>query len=78
MMREEQAFNDGRVAFREGRASDGGTRRSKDQRAAWRRGYEHEARLDLAAKTTPERLAESRAVVGKLKAWRAENLGGKA
>lgn len=66
-MREEQAFNDGRMAFRAGRQCDGGARRSKEQRAAWRAGYEHERRLDLAATLTDEQRAEAKSVLARLR-----------
>lgn len=66
-MREEQAFNDGRMAYREGRECNGGSRRSPDQRAAWLEGYEHERRLDRSAAATEAQRTEAASVLARLK-----------
>ena len=67
--REEQAYNDGRLAFRAGKGFGQYTRRSLPQRDAWRQGYEHERRLDLADKITPAQEQEALRTVARLKAW---------
>ncbi len=67
-MREEQAFNDGRMAYREGRECNGGSRRSPEQRAAWTEGFEHERRIDLGETATDAQRAEAQSVLAKLKA----------
>lgn len=64
---EEQCFNDGRMAFREHVEIDHCPRRGRLQRSAFLRGFEHEKRLAPAAKSTPEKLAESAAVIARLK-----------
>lgn len=68
-MREEQAYNDGRLAFREGKSFAECGRRSAEQRAAWQRGFEFERGLATAEKASPAQLDEARRVVGKLKEW---------
>lgn len=72
-LRDEQAFNDGRNAYRAGHDIGTNPRRSKEQRAAWRRGFEHERRLDLAEAITPEMRAEAESVVKRLREF-AESL----
>jgi hypothetical protein len=67
--REEQSWNDGRLAFSDGTAIDKCPRKSPGQRKQWRAGFEHERRLALAEKITPEQRAESAAVAAKLKAF---------
>lgn len=70
--REEQAYNDGRNAYRAGHDLTACTRKATDQRARWREGYEYERRLDAAAKATPEELEKSRSLARDLKAWARE------
>ncbi len=70
--REEQAFNDGRNAFRAGKTFVGSSRRSISQRAAWQRGFEHERRLDTAAKVTDGQREEAERTVARLKDWARE------
>lgn len=72
--RTKQAFNDGRVAYREGREIGESSRRSPQQRAAFREGYEYEQKLDLRRETTPEQRAEARKVVSDLKKWALTHL----
>lgn len=67
--REEQAYNDGKMAFADGRPLSFCSRRSPDQRAAWLKGFEDERRLRASMAATPEQLAEARAALGKLKDW---------
>jgi len=73
--RTKQAFADGRVAYREGKDIGQNPRRCPQQREAFRKGFEHEQKLDLQRDTTPEQRAEARAVVGKLKEWALTHLG---
>lgn len=70
--REEQAFNDGRNAYRERKDIGTNPRKSPDQRTAWRNGYEHERRLDLAEAVTPEQREEAATVAKRLKDWAKE------
>lgn len=72
--REEQAFNDGKVAFAQGASIDSNPRRSPEQREAWRNGYEDERRRRLAAIATPAQREEARSVVQRLKDWAKEAL----
>jgi len=67
--REAQAYNDGRVAYREGRDFAACPRRNVAQRVAWRRGFEHERGMDLVATITPEQRQESARVIAALAAW---------
>jgi hypothetical protein len=67
--REQQAWNDGRNAYRQGHDIGTNPRKSPEQRTAWRNGYEHERRLDLAEEVTPERREEAAAVAKRLKEW---------
>lgn len=63
---EQQAYNDGRCAFRDGRKC---SRRSVEQRAAWQAGYEHERRLNVAETATDEQRVDAATAVAKLKAF---------
>ncbi len=65
--REEQAYTDGRNAYRAGVDFDVCTRRSPEQRKHWRAGYEHERRLDTAEKATPEQITESESAIEHLR-----------
>lgn len=67
--REEQAWNDGRLAYRYGHDVASCTRKNPAQRAKWLEGFEHERRLDVAAKATPEQRAEANDVARRLKEW---------
>lgn len=67
--REEQAFNDGRLAYRAGRDLTSCSRKAGPQRAKWLEGYEHERRLDIAAGATDEQRAEAASVAQRLKEW---------
>jgi hypothetical protein len=67
--REHQAFNDGKLAFADGKPMSSCSRRSPEQRAAWRAGYEEERRQATAAKATPEELSTARDRVRQLSAW---------
>lgn len=69
--REEQAFNDGRLAYRYGKGMESCGRRSAEQRAKWLEGYEHERRLDRAAEATDEQRAEAASVLQRLKDFAA-------
>lgn len=64
---EQRCFADGKLAFRERVGMDACPRRGALQRAAWRRGYEEEARRGAAERATPEQLTESAAVIERLK-----------
>jgi hypothetical protein len=68
-MRQEQAFNDGRMAFRERKRLEDNHRRNPQQRQAWIAGFEHERRIDLGTKVTPEERATTERVASKLKDW---------
>jgi hypothetical protein len=70
-MREAQAETDGKLAFASGKPASSCSRRCPEQRAAWMRGYEAERRLHVASTATPEQLAESSAVIGRLKDFAA-------
>ncbi len=65
--REKQAWNDGRVAFREGKQADKCPRRAGAQRRAWLNGYEHERRIALAERATPEQRQEAARVAQMLR-----------
>lgn len=67
--RENQAYNDGRLAFRDKVPVEKNPRRGVAQRAAWMRGFEHERRLELAEKITPAERAEAVSVAGRLGDW---------
>lgn len=71
--REEQAFNDGRNAYRAGHDLTSCSRKSTNQRVAWLEGYEHERRLDVAAQATDAQRTEAATVAKRLKDW-AETL----
>ena len=63
----DQAFNDGRLAFRAGTQMEQCPRRGRLQRAAWLRGFEEERARATAEKATPEQREEARRVAGKLR-----------
>jgi hypothetical protein len=65
--REAQAFNDGKLAFRQGVEIGLCPRRSMEQRAAWRAGFEDEQRRAITETAPPARLEEARGVLAKLK-----------
>lgn len=67
--RENQAFNDGKMAFRDGLEFHHNPRRSVAQRCAWAEGFEDERRRDLCDKITPKERAESVVTAAKLKEW---------
>lgn len=67
--REHQAYNDGRNAYREGKAPAKCSRRCVLQRASWLSGYEHERRLDLVNQLTPGQLREASLTLRRLKDW---------
>ncbi len=66
-MREEQAYNDGRMAYRERGDVAACPRRSGPQRAAWMRGFERERQMDRGTKATPEQRQESSEVIKRLR-----------
>ncbi len=67
--REEQAYNDGRLAFAHGHDATACARRSPEQRAAWLRGWEAERAQRRVREATPEEIEASRERVRKLKEW---------
>lgn len=62
---EQQAWNDGRIAYRQGVMVC--PRKSPEMRKAWRDGWDHEQRLNVAEKATEAQLAEGRSVLARLK-----------
>jgi ribosome modulation factor len=65
--REEQAFNDGKNACREGASTESCTRRNPEQRAAWMRGFEEQRRWKTSQQASDAQRAESRRVLSALK-----------
>lgn len=70
-MREAQAFNDGKLAFRtHGQMSRCTRRPGSPMRLAWMKGFEEERARARQEKATPEEIAEGARVIAKLKqAW---------
>jgi ribosome modulation factor len=65
--REDQAYNDGRNAYRAGVEFDVCPRRAADQRRQWRAGFEHERKLDTADKLTDEEITQSAEAIEHLR-----------
>lgn len=65
--RAKQAFNDGRLAFRDGTDIGRNPRKSPAQRQAWRSGFEDEQRRSVVERSTPEQLAKARGFLTQLK-----------
>lgn len=73
--REAQAFNDGKLAFAEGKFRGQCARKNREQRLAWKAGWDEAQRLDVAGRATPEQLEKGRELLGRLKDWATKNLG---
>lgn len=72
--RQEQAFNDGKLAFSTGKSIDSNPRQSPEQRKAWRDGFEEARRMKRAETLTPQQREEGIRVVRSLKAWAEQSL----
>jgi len=68
-MRREQAWNDGRLAFRQGVPWERCPRRNGVFRAAWYAGFEHERGRDARLKIDPLKLLASERVARRLGLW---------
>lgn len=67
--REQQAFNDGKVAFSNGLFRGQCKRTNRAQRDAWKAGWDEGQKLAVSARATPDQAEESRMVLAKLKEW---------